>query len=532
MKRVIASARPVGRARPLSVAALAMSTVLLAPDARALELLEGESYDLRWDNTLQYVAAFRTDRYNPYLVADPNADDGDRNFAPGLISNRIDLFSQLDFVEDGFGARVSGQGWYDTAYHGRNDNDSPATFNPFSVPHNRFTKSVETLHGQDAVLGDAFVHGEFALGDWPASFRAGRYVLLWGESLFFADNGIAAGQAPTDQIKQADEPAAYARDVSLPVTQASITVQPRADITLSAYYQFQWRKSRMPGSGSYFSLADYLDAGGERYIFTSGAYLFRARDRLPPSQGQYGVALQISADDFSYGVYALRFHAKEPEVYLHPDTPLVAGNDGTYELVYPQGIELYGASVSGYIGEVNAAGEISFRRRMPLVANPIVVPSGVVADGNHHPLYPLGDTLHFQASFLDTFEPNSVWDRADVNFEFAGNDVLSFTANRAALDPLSEKFALALRAAFEPQYFEVLPGLDLTVPLGLGYGVLGNSATDPSQYGRAGDVEVGVKATYRTVWEADVTLTHYLGSWVWQPYADRDFISLRFSRTF
>ena len=37
----------------------------------------------------------------------------------------------------------------------------------------------------------------------------------------------------------------------------------------------------MPGSGSYFSYADYKDVGGERIILFPGHYLYRARNILP-----------------------------------------------------------------------------------------------------------------------------------------------------------------------------------------------------------------------------------------------------------
>src|SRR5437870_3248377 len=41
--------------------------------------------ELRWDNTLKYGAAFRLKDRNADLLADPNADDGDRNFSPGIV---------------------------------------------------------------------------------------------------------------------------------------------------------------------------------------------------------------------------------------------------------------------------------------------------------------------------------------------------------------------------------------------------------------------------------------------------------------
>ncbi len=509
--------------------------VLLAcrfPVASALgaDLYHAGDLDVRWDNTIRYSAAFRLSPRDNGLVANVNWDDGDRNFAPGPISNRLDLLTEFDLADGDFGLRLSAAGWYDTIYHDRNDNDSPETFNPFSVRHDEFTRAVRTLHGADVQLRDAFVYGSFNAGDVPISFRLGRYTLLWGESIFFGSNGIAAGQSPTDDIKELEQPSAYAKEVFLPVWQASAVVQPLQNLTLGFYYQLQWRKDQIPGSGSYFSYTDFLDAGGERIIVAPGQFLYRTKDLQAPDTGQFGASLQVSSSDFNYGLYALRFSAKEPETYLH----LGAGNRGagTYQLVYPAGIELYGASFSTYIADSNVAGEISGRRNMPLVSFPVLVPPGVNADGSRHPLYAVGDTLHAQLSTVNTFSATPLWERADLSAELAANERLSVTKNESALDPSRTRFALAFQADFEPQYFEVLPGLDLSLPIGFGYGLAGRSSVAETQNAGAGNFEIGVKATYRVVWEGSLTFTHFMGTPERQPLADRDFISFSVQRTF
>src|ERR1051326_5840603 len=111
--------------------------VLLAwigsPVASAAEIYHDGDLDVRWDNTLQYTAAFRLFPQDRGLLVNPNWDGGDRNFDPGPISNRLDLLSEFEATYQNFGLRLSGTGWYDTVYHQKNDNDSPATFNPFSV---------------------------------------------------------------------------------------------------------------------------------------------------------------------------------------------------------------------------------------------------------------------------------------------------------------------------------------------------------------------------------------------------------------
>jgi hypothetical protein len=67
---------------------------------------------IRWDNKVSYTAAFRRDRPSEALINVPpttvNQDDGDRNFGEGLISNRVDLFSEFDLAYGNFGDRPAG----------------------------------------------------------------------------------------------------------------------------------------------------------------------------------------------------------------------------------------------------------------------------------------------------------------------------------------------------------------------------------------------------------------------------------------
>jgi hypothetical protein len=501
-------------------------------DLRAAALYSGGSLEIRWDNTLRYSAAVRLSGRDPALVSDPNADDGERNFQPGIVSNRLDIVSQLDLSDGRFGIHASAAGWYDTVYHARNDNDSPGTFNPDSVPHDRFTRDVRSLHGSDIELLDAFVHGGFDIGENALSFRLGRQTTLWGESLFFAKNGIAAAQGPVDEIKDLNSPIVYAKEIFLPVAQATATLQTSRGVTFSAYYQFEWRKDRVPGAGSYFSALDYLDAGGERYILAPGQFLLRSRDQRPKDLGQFGIAVQFGIDDFDIGLYALRFDAKNPEVYLRPVPTPSASNVGDYSLVFPQGISLYGASFSGYAGDLNLAGELSLRTHAPLAANPIVVASGAIADNRGHPRYPIGDTMHFQISTSDALPRERFFDSADLGIELAASERLSVSQNASALDSTRTPFALSVRASFVPHYFEVLPGLDLSVPLGVGYGLAGNSSVDDSEYANAGDVEIGLGLTFRNVWSATLSLTQFIGSPDHQALGDRDFVSFSVQRTF
>ena len=205
---------------------------------------------------------------------------------------------------------------------------------------------------------------------------------------------------------------------------------------------------------------------------------------------------------------------------------------GTYDLVYPQSIELYGASASGYLGSSNIAGEISGRRNMPLVSGLLIQLPGRLADGHKNPLYAVGDTIHAQMSTITTLAHTMLWDTATLNGEFAIDDILHVTRNRTAVDPSSDKFAMAFRGSFEPTYFSVLPNLDVTPSFGIGYNIIGNSSTDAYQNKGTGDFEFGIAGIYRVVWAANIMLSHFLGNANRQPLADRDFISFSIKRTF
>lgn len=538
--------------------------------AFATEIYDSGTMAIRWDNTLRYSGGVRLESADPRLLADPNSDDGNRDFRPGFISNRFDLTSELGLRAGNIGAEISGTAWYDTVFAQATDHDSPATFNPRSVTNLAFVPAVRDLHGRDAELLNAFVYGAFDLGDLPVALRAGRHTLVWGESLFFAENGVAAGQAPVDATRAASLPYARASDVYLPVWQVSGSIQPTAKVSVGAYYQFEWRKSRFPGVGSFFSVADFADTGGERIIISPTQYLQRARDYNPPS-AQFGASVHVNTDALDLGFYASRFSAKYPQLYIRsgayigpataqassaieraaaygvpsgtgtggaykinapPGAYTGTGQVGAYYLVYPDAIQVYGVSASGYLGDSSVAGEISTRRNMPLVSRPRLVPAGTPINAGPNALFAIGDTLHAQVSAITNFAPSKFWDGANFSGEVAANRVLEVTRNPAARDHTRNTLAIALRGVFEPQYFNVFPGADVSIPMGFGYGLLGNSAIDGAQNAKAGDVEFGVRMLYRSVWEASLTVTHYLGSWTRQPFADRDYLSFSIRRTF
>lgn len=534
------------------------------PLARAVDFPTGDpDLKLRWDTTVKYSSAFRIEGRSGALADTPpatiNQDDGDRNFGRGLISNRLDVFSEADLIYRDVGARVSVAGWYDTVYNRSNDNDSPSTANQRSVPYNEFTHGTRRIHGRDIEVLDAFVFGSTFIGDVKASVRAGRHTVLWGESLFFGSNAIAGAQSPVDVIKLISVPNSLFKETIRPVGQVSGQLQLSKAVSLAGYYQYDWDKSRLPAVGSYFSTVDILDVGGERLLVGpplvpggGPAAFFRGNDQPARNSGQGGLALRLHTSDADYGFYAVRWHSKTPVVYVRPGAisppgggpPIVleppifnppAGQLGEYYLVYPEDIRTFGASATTTLGDANISGEVSIRRNTPLASKPLTVTAAQQADNDANPAYAVGNSVHAQASVIWTLGPTIVAKSALFLAEVAWNRVTSTTRNPQNRDPNATDDALALRMVFEPSYRQVFPGVDLTVPMGLSYSPRGRSSVVGAfAVDKGGDMNLGLTAKYLETWFATLAVTHFYGSVAptAQNLGDRDYVAFTLRTTF
>jgi hypothetical protein len=514
----------------------------------------------RWDNTLKYSSARRTKSPSSQLTSTGggalNGDDGDRNFGKGLISSRLDLLSEFDISYQNFGARLSGAAWYDDVYNKKNDNDSPGTVNSMSVDYDHFTDGTRKLHGRQGELLDAFVYGKGDLGDMPVSGRVGQYAMQWGESLFYGMNGIAGGMAPIDVVKGISVPNTQFKELIRPVNQMSGQLQITPDVSIGAYYQFEWEANRLPGSGSYFSSFDPIGAGNERLLV--GAPLFpgagplafyHGADKQAKDSGQGGMQIKWRTENYDFGVYAIRFHDKSPQLVVTPNfanlNPLT-GEAGSYSWAYPEGIKALGASFSTTVDAFNIAGELSTRWDQPLASTNgrTLLPGEAVSNSGSDVTYATGRTLHANLSWLATLSPNFLAQETSFLGEFAWNRTLSVTNNPDAVDPNADRDAWSFRTVYEPMYRQAFSGMDISVPFGVSY-THGASESLGTAFGsnRGGDINIGIKGNYLNAWNLGLTYTHYYGpantfldassNYTFeQTMKDRDFVAFSVSRTF
>lgn len=538
--------------------ALALAAAGVCGSAASAEIDTGiADLSLRWDNTLKYSAARRLHDADPALAGDPNQGDGDTNFRKsGLVSSRLDWLSELEAKYQGFGLRLSAAAWRDAVYLRDNHNNTAGVFGPGTSAVNsseiasptQFTPYVRKTHGRNEEVLDAFVSTRFELGGAAATVRLGQHTLQWGESLFFGDNGIAGAMSAIDVVKAVSVPNVRFQEILRPVPQLSGQVQLTDKLTAMAFYQFRFKENRLPGSGSYFSPVDF--GVGGNLLFTQTGALVRAASRGQQDSGQGGVALRWRGDDADFGVYAVRFHSKNP-------ITIIAGPSGSYYDQWHTGINTVGVSASRSLGDFNLGAEASVRNNQDLLS-----PNAYDVGGG--PRYAVGRTAHINVSaFAPSLGRSPVWDDALLLGEIAFTRVLSVTRDADTLSgctpvffpgtvcqPNGSRDAVRMQFLLEPVYYQVFSGLDLRVPIGLSYTPKGsrNQIGPVAGVEGGGSVNLGVTATWLETWRVGLNAVHYFGkartlfspigpaptqAWNYgQTLRDRDHLSLVITRTF
>jgi hypothetical protein len=538
------------------------AAALAAGTSHATELeTANPDWSVRFDNTFKASTLYRLHDADPALVdsvhllvpgvaasAFPQAlnfNAGDDNFRNrGFVSKRIDLLSEFDAVyKKRFGLRVSGAAWYDQAYDGITD--AMDTLNGQS-PYNTFSSTTRRLAGRKAELLDAFVFGGWELGDGrKLNARLGQHALVYGESLFFGDNGIARAQGPIDIFKLQSSPNAQFKEIIRPVPQVSGQLQINQDVMLGAYYQFRWEADRMPPAGSYFSTANNIWTGSALSEIIATNVLLPDAERRPSDRGQFGAQLKWRLADTDLGFYAARYHDKSGVFYSQLNVTSPA--PGSWYYVFPDAITTVGFSASHSLGNTNLSLEASVRNNMPLVSANIVYPNVQAV-----PAYARGRTAHVNLSWLSTLSPSFLAREATLIGEVAWNRALSVDDPAHTLDELRTRDASALQVIYSPTYRQALPGLDISVPVGLRYALHGNSSITGQSWGarHTGSATLGLDGTYQGVWQLAINYNKYLGKTEpfvnyqplltggqavyssGNPLADRDYLSLSIRRTF
>lgn len=538
--------------------ALALAAMLAPTPALAFDIDTGNpDFALRWDNTVKYSVGRRLHDANPALANDVNLGDGDTNFRnKGLASSRFDLLTELEGSYSNMGFRLSAAAWNDARYLRANANNTAGALGPgisavnsteIAAP-NQFSPYTRKTHGRDAELLDAFASVKMDLGGHAATVRVGQHTVVWGESLFFGDNGIAGAMSPVDVAKALSVPNLRFQEILRPVPQVSGQYQIDSGLTVYGYYQAKWVESRSQGAGSYLSPLDF-QAGGN-LLFTQNGPFARTPTRNGKDSGQGGVSLRYRGEDTDYGLYLVRFNSKNSTTVTNPVT------SSFYE-THHNGITSVGVSANRSVEKFNLAFEASYRRNQDLLSlNAYDVGGGAQ--------YATGNTFHLNLSAFGVgLGKTALWDDASLVGEYAYNRVLRVTKNAdtlsgcqptfvpgSACQPNGTRSSSRLQVLFEPVWFQALPGVDLRMPIGLSYQFKGSRnmvGVAPMADG-GGSFNLGVSGNYLDVWRFGINWTHYFGKAdplfglvsgsgtpkfnYGQVFRDRDFVSIYLTRTF
>jgi hypothetical protein len=312
--------------------AAAITTALFSYSAIAAEFYFGEDDDvsLQITSRLSIGSSWRLQDADPYYIGTTNGgtgntsttDDGNLNFG------KNDAFSQIikgshDFnlTKGNIGAFIRVKYWHDFEL---SDGDRPhGNSGNGYTPGEPLSDDGFTQFGQFSgiELMDAYIFGNFDIGDVPLDVRLGRQVVSWGESTFI--QGGLNSSNPFD-VNALRRPGASLKEGLLPVGMLFVNAGLTENLSVEAFYQYEWEKTQIDGCGTYFSGADFAADGcnfvsvgplGDQAGLAAGIAAKRQADVEPDDGGQYGVAFRYYAqelNDTEFGFYYMNIHSRLP----------------------------------------------------------------------------------------------------------------------------------------------------------------------------------------------------------------------------
>lgn len=310
------------------------------------------------DTTVSYGQLWRVqgqDKTNN----DINANDGNRNFDTGLVSEVFKVTTDLEATYQNYGAFVRGTAFYDTQIMDkRNDYyDANTPVQPSqSYPNdNRFTYETRHSAGRNAEILDAYVYGNWDIAEKPVTARLGKQVFNWGEGLFY--RGGVNTTNPVDAAKFR-LPGSELKEVLIPVEAFNVSVGLTDNLSMDAFYQFNFKETAIDPVGTFFSETDLFADGGSTAYNQSGALAglltpnpllggntvyglaaanpatgIRGSSYAKPDafkvasinsdlnakdDGQWGTSFKYIVEELNsteFGAYMVNYHAKEPTIY-------------------------------------------------------------------------------------------------------------------------------------------------------------------------------------------------------------------------
>lgn len=286
------SSRSYGKLKPLAVSISVALLTLSASTIQAKNFQLGD-FDISFDSTFSVGSSWRVENrdwnsnvgksnnvnngfdfsnYHPSLNQNPdpgtvwngagtystNSDNGNLNYDAGESFSKIIKGSHdLDIRYNNIGLFARGMYYYDFEMM---DNDRDWTNASSNKVHNpcRDDEARDQVC-RDIRLLDAFVYGDFDIGEMPLSVRVGQQVISWGESTLIS-HGISELN-PVD-VARLKAPGAELKEAFIPFGAVWASLGVTDNFNIEMFYQYSWEKTILPAPGSYFSTNDFAGDGG------------------------------------------------------------------------------------------------------------------------------------------------------------------------------------------------------------------------------------------------------------------------------
>ncbi|MBX9914132.1 MAG: DUF1302 domain-containing protein [Pseudomonadaceae bacterium] len=249
--------------------------LLVAVQAQAVEFsFADDEVTGSVDSTVSYGQLWRVqgqDKTND----DINANDGNRNYDTGLVSEVFKITTDAEVKYQNYGAFVRGTAFYDTQIMDKRndyyDNNNPSQPSQSYPKNDHFTSETRDKAGNNAEILDAYVYGSWDIAEKPVTARLGKQVFNWGEGLFY--RGGVNTTNPVDAAKFR-LPGAELKEVLIPVEAFNISVGLTDNLSMDAFYQFNFKETAVDPVGTYFSETDlFADGGNTAYRDMTGTPL-------------------------------------------------------------------------------------------------------------------------------------------------------------------------------------------------------------------------------------------------------------------
>lgn len=450
---------------------LALSLLLLAASPlHALDFKQGE-FEGALTNKLSMGASWRTQSRDPDLVSlanggqafSSNGDDGNLAFDSGdVVAAALKLTSDLSLRWKDYGLFLRGSGLVNPVILHKDDifnigdygagKEADATLADFNAK----TDAVRDQVGKRYDVLDAYVSGTFAIGPRTLVAKVGRQSLNWGESTLVL-HGLNSIQA--FDINRLRVPGFELEELARPAGMAWVSMDISEGISADAFYQFEWRKTVIDASGTFFSTNDFAGPAGTQAnlgfgrvnenspAFTTctdasncvplGSTVPRGRDVDADDGGQYGGVLHFLVaplNDMDLAFYAANYHSRLP---LFSGTSrsgggLTPADTSNYFVEYPEDIGLFGVSFNTTVPfDLALQGEYSLKVDQPLQVDDVeLLLAGLGAAGQISPVpgATLGNQVirgfrRFEVSQWDLsatriFSPTVAFDQLSLLVEF------------------------------------------------------------------------------------------------------------------